>query len=211
VFVIGADRLADPDESATGAPDRGELPTFDVPRTAGRTLEVQLVGLEAGDTYAVELRRLRSPGVESGAALSYAADCEWSQWGTAGAYFTQPYISYRWADGPTTFLYDLTVQNDAGLDYYELVFSIAGRRASDGALFAGEEHFYVQVQAIVGDLNCDGIVDLFDIDPFVLALTKPAVYYTQYPDCYRMAADANGDGIVNTFDIDSFVLLLANG
>jgi len=59
-----------------------------------------------------------------------------------------------------------------------------------------------------GDLNCDGAVNNFDIDPFVLALTDPAGYAQQFPNCDRMLADINGDGVVDNFDIDPFVKLL---
>lgn len=64
---------------------------------------------------------------------------------------------------------------------------------------------------ILGDLNCDGAVNNFDIDPFVLALTDPAAYAAAYPDCDISAADVNEDGAVNNFDIDAFVALLAGG
>jgi len=59
-----------------------------------------------------------------------------------------------------------------------------------------------------GDLNCDGLVNTFDIDPFVLALTDNAAYAVAFPECDYMLADCNGDGAVNAFDIDPFVLLL---
>jgi hypothetical protein len=62
-----------------------------------------------------------------------------------------------------------------------------------------------------GDLNCDGLVNTFDIDPFVIAITDPDVYYFILPDCDPMLADINGDGVVNTFDIDPFVGLLTGG
>ena len=60
----------------------------------------------------------------------------------------------------------------------------------------------------LGDLNCDGEVNAFDIDPFVLALTDPTGYAAAFPDCDIMLADCNGDGVVNAFDIDPFVALL---
>ncbi|MBL8879670.1 MAG: hypothetical protein JNG88_11175 [Phycisphaerales bacterium] len=63
----------------------------------------------------------------------------------------------------------------------------------------------------VGDLNCDGTVNNFDIDAFVAALSDPAAYEAQYPDCDRMLADINADGLVNNFDIDLFVVCVANG
>jgi hypothetical protein len=63
----------------------------------------------------------------------------------------------------------------------------------------------------LGDLNCDGAVDAFDIDPFVLALTAPEAYAALYPDCTYELADINGDGGVDAFDIDPFVALLTGG
>jgi hypothetical protein len=62
-----------------------------------------------------------------------------------------------------------------------------------------------------GDLNCDGVVNNFDIDPFVLALSQPGAYAAAYPDCPIENADIDGDGVVNNFDIDPFVALLAGG
>ncbi|MBL8880431.1 MAG: immunoglobulin domain-containing protein [Phycisphaerales bacterium] len=59
-----------------------------------------------------------------------------------------------------------------------------------------------------GDLNCDGALDNFDIDPFVFALIDPAGYATAYPNCDRDRADINGDGVVDNFDIDPFVARL---
>jgi hypothetical protein len=64
---------------------------------------------------------------------------------------------------------------------------------------------------LVGDLDCDGQVNGYDIDPFVLALTSPESYEAAYPDCDIMNADCNGDGVVNGYDIDPFVLLLTGG
>jgi murein tripeptide amidase MpaA len=59
-----------------------------------------------------------------------------------------------------------------------------------------------------GDLNCDGSINAFDIDPFTLALTDPAGYAAAYPNCDIDLADINADGQVNAFDIDPFVDLL---
>ena len=62
-----------------------------------------------------------------------------------------------------------------------------------------------------GDLNCDGAIDSFDIDPFVLALTNPAGYQAQYPNCNIMNGDINCDGAVDSFDIDGFVECIVTG
>jgi hypothetical protein len=63
----------------------------------------------------------------------------------------------------------------------------------------------------LGDLNCDGQLNAFDIDPFVLALTDPNGYAAAYPDCDRVLADCNCDGSVDAFDIDPFVQCLTVG
>jgi hypothetical protein len=62
-----------------------------------------------------------------------------------------------------------------------------------------------------GDTNCDGNVNGYDIDPFVLALTSPADYAAAQPTCEIGTADVNGDGAVNGYDIDPFVALLTGG
>ena len=66
----------------------------------------------------------------------------------------------------------------------------------------------------IGDMNCDGLLNGFDIDPFVLVLqSEPPydAYYAQYPDCDHTRADVNQDGLINGFDIDAFVALLSGG
>ena len=60
----------------------------------------------------------------------------------------------------------------------------------------------------VGDLNCDGTIDNFDIDAFTLAVTDVSGYALAYPDCDVSLADCNVDGAIDNFDIDAFVALL---
>lgn len=61
-----------------------------------------------------------------------------------------------------------------------------------------------------GDMNCDNLINNFDIDAFILAITDPIEYEVQYPDCYRQNGDVNGDGRVDNFDIGPFVTCLQN-
>ncbi len=58
-----------------------------------------------------------------------------------------------------------------------------------------------------GDTNCDGVVDFFDIDPFVEALSFPNGAGWPHP-CRWLNADADGSGSVDFFDIDPLVALL---
>lgn len=56
-----------------------------------------------------------------------------------------------------------------------------------------------------GDSNCDGFINFFDIDPFVLAVFDADGYAAAFPECPRLSADLNVDFRVNFFDIDAFV------
>lgn len=64
---------------------------------------------------------------------------------------------------------------------------------------------------VPGDLNCDGSVTVTDIGAFVLALTNPAGYAAQFPNCNIQNADTNNDGAVTVSDIGPFVSLLTGG
>jgi len=61
---------------------------------------------------------------------------------------------------------------------------------------------------LTGDLNCDGLVNLGDINPFVLALSNPSGYQAAYPSCNILNGDINGDGRLDFGDINPFVGLL---
>ncbi|MDX2197515.1 MAG: hypothetical protein SF069_00915 [Phycisphaerae bacterium] len=69
----------------------------------------------------------------------------------------------------------------------------------------------VLAPSILGDLNCDGIVTVGDIAPFVLAVTNPTAYEQQFPNCEALLADINGDGAVTVGDIAPFVALVTGG
>jgi hypothetical protein len=65
-----------------------------------------------------------------------------------------------------------------------------------------------------GDINCDGTVDLADINPFVLLLSNEAAWRTTYPGCPLLNGDINGDdtaGQGSFDDINPFVALLSGG
>ncbi|HVP09819.1 MAG TPA: dockerin type I repeat-containing protein [Phycisphaerae bacterium] len=63
----------------------------------------------------------------------------------------------------------------------------------------------VSGDALLGDLNCDGVVNVADVSPFVKALINPATYQSEYPACDILHADMNGDGTVNGKDVQSFI------
>ena len=55
---------------------------------------------------------------------------------------------------------------------------------------------------LVGDVNCDGDIDLLDVEPFVALLTANE---------FDAKADINGDGTVDSLDVGPFVDLLTGG
>ena len=84
------------------------------------------------------------------------------------------------------------------------VYFTADLQASNGSGPLGQAYLRVLAPICRGDMNCDGIVDFFDIDPLVLAFSFPGG--VDYPlDCYWLAGDCDEDGDVDFFDIDPFV------
>ncbi len=78
--------------------------------------------------------------------------------------------------------------------------------ASGRAFYADAR--YLQRYAL-GDLNCDGAVDAFDVEPFIEALVDPAGYAAEYPGCDRRLGDINQDNFIDSLDIEPFIGLLA--
>ncbi|MGE0479889.1 MAG: hypothetical protein AB7Q17_05390 [Phycisphaerae bacterium] len=80
--------------------------------------------------------------------------------------------------------------------------------AGNVALLGG---YWIAPPLTLGDLNCDGLVNNFDINAFVTAISDPALYDALYPYCDRAAADIDRNGLVNNFDINPFVECLLAG
>ncbi|MEW6199384.1 MAG: C25 family cysteine peptidase [Planctomycetota bacterium] len=118
------------------------------------------------------------------------ADSSWvyQEFNIAAYASNKPTVYLRWTMGTT----------DSGWTY-------CGWNIDDIEVWAT-----IPVQVLVGDVNCDGLVDFGDINPFVLALTNPAAYEQQYPNCPFENRDINGDGRCDFGDINPFVSLLTN-
>ena len=58
-----------------------------------------------------------------------------------------------------------------------------------------------EIPELLGDLNCDGLIDLLDVQPFVEAITNSD---------FINKADVNQDNFVDLLDVDPFVDLLTN-
>ncbi|MFH1749049.1 MAG: lectin like domain-containing protein [Planctomycetota bacterium] len=118
------------------------------------------------------------------------ADYAWSyqEFDLAAIADNQPTLYVRWTMGTT----------DGGWTY-------CGWNVDDVEIWG------VQRANVIGDMNCDGAVNAYDIDGFICALSPTCDYEGIYPDCDRQLADCNGDGDVNAYDIDGFIALVGGG
>jgi hypothetical protein len=66
----------------------------------------------------------------------------------------------------------------------------------------------ISVPIIPGDMNCDGMPNGADIQPFLLALSDPAGYASNYPLCDVNRGDMNTDTSVDIDDVPGFVAWL---
>ncbi|MFH1746156.1 MAG: dockerin type I domain-containing protein [Planctomycetota bacterium] len=120
---------------------------------------------------------------------------------------------YRWGSGWVQYIwyddyYDLW---RGGGGWYGTAPSLAFRPSGKPSISYfdetnGELRYAFAVDT--GDLNCDGVINAYDIDPFICALSPNCDYAAEYPDCDKSLADCNGDGVVNAYDIDGFIALL---
>ena len=67
---------------------------------------------------------------------------------------------------------------------------------------------YEPEHTLCGAANCDGVVDGFDIEPFIVLLGWPHIPIPCGRPC---VLDTNGDGEANGFDIDGFVQVIGGG
>ncbi|MEX0886563.1 MAG: aspartyl protease family protein [Phycisphaeraceae bacterium] len=70
---------------------------------------------------------------------------------------------------------------------------------------------YDGLDAILGDMNLDGIVDAVDVAQFVLALTDPEAYVQQHGAPPDLLGDVNRDGSFDAADVAPFVERLVTG
>lgn len=150
--AVGWDAMADPDESLTGAPDRGALKVYTAAPGASVDLQI-LVDFLANQTdptrFAVALKRMEVAGVENNGRLTYSADPDWFyQEGQfppdpAAPYYSLPQDQGMTYAGPQTLTFTFAVDPLADEDYYDLVFALAG--TENGVRFYGDERFYLHV------------------------------------------------------------------
>jgi hypothetical protein len=96
-----------------------------------------------------------------------------------------------------------------GRTYQVLITSVAYATPPDPAVSGGYFRF---LEPCVGDLNCDGVVDLGDINPFVQYLSDGPAWQAAHPTCPAVNGDIDGDGTYGQWsfgDINPFVTLMS--
>ena len=63
----------------------------------------------------------------------------------------------------------------------------------------------ITAAVVAGDMNCDNVVNLNDVGPFMQAMVDPAAYQISHPSCALSRADINADGAANGGDIQYFL------
>jgi hypothetical protein len=84
---------------------------------------------------------------------------------------------------------------------------------ADGTLYAtgefdevgGEPIWRLAAFEMLGDMNCDGLLNGADIQPYVLALIDPLSYSAAYTCCQSKRADMDQNGAADLGDVSSFV------
>jgi carboxypeptidase A4 len=104
----------------------------------------------------------------------------------------------------------------ANISTVRIRFSIADQpnnSTTEGAVddLVIEELVCKGLKVLPGDMNCDGVVSVADIGPFVMALTDPAGYIAAYPTCSLLNGDFTADGQLTVGDIGAFVSALTGG
>ncbi|TWT43937.1 hypothetical protein RAS1_03390 [Phycisphaerae bacterium RAS1] len=140
---------------------------------------------------------------------------------------------YQFASGRSTLIGHIDVQGTRGELFFRSGLSSAINMDTGGGIMAGNTRIYLGFgdddgpiilggsaaimsatpEAIIEpapvctcDANCDGNVDILDINAFVLAIGGQAAWQAQYPCEFFCANDVNDDGAVNVLDINAFVV-----
>jgi hypothetical protein len=101
--------------------------------------------------------------------------------------------------------------NAGGQAYFSITSVVLTPSILTGYLqFTSGNATITRIPATTADMNWDGQVNNFDIDPFVLALTNPSAYLAQDGRDPVDPGAVTRDGVLNNFDIDAFVAQLVH-
>jgi hypothetical protein len=132
-------------------------------------------------------------GIDAGSAYVFAR--------TDGVWSAQAKLIAADAQASGCLGWSMSMANDT------VLLGAYGQDSVPGAAYLFDQHAR-------GDMNCDGLVDLADINPFVLYLSNITGWQGAYPACPPVVGDINCDGTYGQWsfgDINPFVALLTGG
>jgi hypothetical protein len=122
-----------------------------------------------------------------------------------GAIAGSPMTIERIGDGSTDIRRSVLGQNGA-FEAQPFIDEATGMIAvddnGDPVILIGSPGIFMNSGILLGDVNCDGVIDLLDVSPFVAVLTSGG---------FDPKADINQDGQVTLTDVAPFVALLTGG
>jgi 6-phosphogluconolactonase (cycloisomerase 2 family) len=115
--------------------------------------------------------------------------------------------------GNLVFITDNSTATDGVMGIYSFTLGAAGTLTQNGPILSTQGTAPRGIIAWIptdtdGDMNCDNLVDLNDVDPMVMALLSPEAYAAHYPGCNAQRGDVNDDGEFDGLDIGPFAELL---
>jgi hypothetical protein len=142
---------------------RGPLTTYVV--APGDTVTLSVDVLNGADDYAVQLKRLETPG-QSVSASNFLV---WSEANAGSNVWTRqevanpPYFTkdaggdngIPWAGATIRYIFDLFIDPTTPADYYDLEFAVGA--VLDGVKVYQDEHFYLQVVPEPGTMLLMGL------------------------------------------------------
>jgi hypothetical protein len=165
-------------------------PTLSNPTPASLQLGVALNGNPADTKLAVQCSATTDPSWQGKFVDAAGQPVAEAVWQTATHWDSLTLGNLQEA---TEYCFQVKARNG---DWEETNFSGAGCAQTTGG-------------GLLGDINCDGLVDFGDINPFVLYLSDFAAWQAAYAGCPATNGDINGDGLYPSFDdINPFVALL---
>jgi hypothetical protein len=195
--LIDADGDGQPNADATGDDQDSALNdedgvTFNTPLVAGENAQITVNASAIGKLDAF---------------IDFNGDRDWFDAGEQvfGFQDLQP--------GDNVLSFDVPPDAVLGETFARFRFSTAGVFSGPiGPALDGEvEDYRVIVRGVPGDMNLNGLVDLDDIENFVLGLRNPAAYEAIFGAPPQTNGDLDNDGDQDFDDIDEFVALLFPG
>jgi len=159
-----------------------------------------------GGTFCEDMAAQSDPPYECRSLLGVEADSDYPNLMVSVIVGTLDQFNPWMTNSAADYLQNITVQ-DKTFDRPEGVGHAVYTSSLGAQLVAQRIRDIVNAKApVMGDANCDGMVNFNDVGDFVLALIDPGLYQSVYPGC--IGADVNADGMTDGEDISPFVSVL---